>query len=90
MLRCADDSLYTGIAVDVERRLEEHRHGSRGSKYLRGRTPLTLVFHAAIGDRAAASRVEHRIKQLTKAEKERFVLAPDDFRIHIRSLTDSP
>ncbi|HSN51658.1 MAG TPA: GIY-YIG nuclease family protein [Woeseiaceae bacterium] len=73
MLRCADGSFYTGIALDVARRLEEHASGIRGAKYLRGRTPLELVFEQAAGDRAAAQRLEHRVKRLSRIEKEALI-----------------
>jgi len=70
MLRCADGSLYTGIAKDVHRRLQEHQSSPRGAKYLRGRGPLTLEFQQAVGDRAVASKVEYLLKRLGKAAKE--------------------
>jgi len=70
LLRCADGSLYTGIATDVSRRLGEHRDGDKGAKYLRGRGPLELVFQQQIGDRSRATKIEHRVKQLPKAMKE--------------------
>ena len=70
LLRCADGSLYTGIATDVSRRLAEHADGEKGAKYLRGRGPLELVFHQEVGDRSLALRIEHRIKRLPKACKE--------------------
>ena len=70
LLRCADGSLYTGIATDVSIRLTEHAEGEKGAKYLRGRGPLELVFHRQIGDRSLASRIEHRIKRFPKAHKE--------------------
>jgi putative endonuclease len=73
ILRCADGSFYTGIAVDVARRLEEHRNGDRGAKYLRGRRPVELVFEQPAGDRAAALRLEHRVKRLSRHEKEALV-----------------
>jgi putative endonuclease len=73
ILRCGDGSLYTGIALDVARRLEEHRQGVRGAKYLRGRTPVELVFQQPAGDRAAAQRLEHRVKSLSRAEKEALI-----------------
>lgn len=76
LIRCADGSLYTGITTDVERRLAEHEHGDKGARYLRGRGPLTLVYRREIGDRSDASRVEHRFKRLTKAEKERCLKNP--------------
>ena len=87
LLRCADDSLYTGIATDVGRRLREHRAGKRGAKSLRGRGPLTIAFEHVVGDRAEASRVEHRIKQLSKPDKERLVASPDHFRTYLTDLS---
>ncbi len=76
LLRCADGSLYTGIATDVERRLLEHRDGTRGARYLRGRGPLQLELAHAVGDRSMASRVEYRIKRLPKAAKEELIARP--------------
>ncbi len=76
MIRCADDSLYTGIATDVARRFGEHASGSpKSAKYLRSRGPLTLVYTQEIGTRSEALREELRIKRLTKAQKERLVTA---------------
>ena len=72
LIRCNDDSLYTGIATDVARRLAEHESGTTGAKYLRGRAPLELVFEKKIGDRALASKIEHRIKKLPRSEKQEF------------------
>jgi len=76
MIRCRDDSLYTGIATDVARRFEEHQSGNTGSKYLRGRAPLELVFQLQVGDRSRASKIEHRIKKLPRPEKEKVVNIP--------------
>ena len=73
ILRCADGSLYTGIAVNVERRVDEHRRGMRGAKYLRGRLPVELVFECPAGDRASAQRLEHRVKRLSRLQKEAVV-----------------
>ena len=73
IVRCGDDSYYTGIAADVARRIAEHEGSPRGSKYLKGRGPLTLVYSQAVGDRSSASRLEYRIKQLTRAEKEALI-----------------
>lgn len=78
LLRCADGSLYTGIATDVQRRLQEHDGGERGAKYLRGRGPLRLVLAHRVGDRSQASRVEYRIKRLPKARKEALISRPRD------------
>ena len=72
-VRTARGALYTGISTDVVRRFQQHVAGKVGSRSLRGKGPLTLAFAAEIGDRAAASRVEARIKRLSKAQKEALV-----------------
>ena len=68
MLRCGDDSLYTGITDDVEKRFAAHCAG-KGAKYTRGRGPLTLVYTEQAEDKSAALKREHAIKKLTRAEK---------------------
>lgn len=71
MLRCHDDTLYTGISNDVTRRFEKHRKmGKQGSKYLRGRGPLELVFQKKIGSKSLALKIEQKIKKLSKSQKE--------------------
>lgn len=74
LVRCGDGTLYTGIATDVCRRIEEHRQGEgKGAKYLRGRGPLQLVFEKPVGQRGLALRVERRIKKLPKTHKEALI-----------------
>lgn len=69
ILRCADDSLYTGIARDVQSRIGEHKDGCKGAKYLRGRSPFTLVFEQLVGARSVAQSLEFQIKKLSKTKK---------------------
>jgi len=76
MIRCGDGSLYTGITTDVARRFGEHLAGNTGSKYLRGRAPLELVLEHVVGDRSRASKIEYRIKKLSRSEKEKIVSLP--------------
>ena len=73
IVRCADDTYYTGITQDVARRIVEHESSPRGAKYLKGRGPLNLVFSVAVGDRSAASRVEYRVKRLDRSGKEALI-----------------
>ena len=74
ILRCADDSLYTGITLDIDKRLKEHNGiASNGAKYTQSRRPVTLVYHETMLSRSDACRREYSIKQLNKAEKERLV-----------------
>jgi len=69
LLRCRDDSIYTGIATDVERRLSEHNGGSRGAKYLRGRGPVELIYKREIGNRSVATQLEAKVKRLPSGVK---------------------
>ncbi len=68
ILRCRDASLYTGIAADLERRLEAHGRGT-ASKYTRARLPVRLVYSEPQADRSSASKREAEIKGLTRGEK---------------------
>lgn len=73
IVRCADDTLYTGITTDVRNRIAEHEGGGRGAKYLRGKAPLRLEFTKEVGDRSSASRLEHRVKRLSRSQKEALI-----------------
>ena len=57
----------------MARRLEQHRSGVGGAKYLRGRAPFELVFQELVGDRSRASVAEHRVKQLAREEKQQLI-----------------
>jgi putative endonuclease len=74
IVRCADQSLYTGIAKDVARRLAEHNSGGMyAAHYTRGRRPVVLVYMEEARSRSAASKREYEIKQLTRQEKDDLV-----------------
>lgn len=74
MVRTVDGHLYTGVATDVARRFGEHVSGGpRCAKYLRAHPAHQLAFTRPVGTRSRALRVEYRIKQLTKANKEKLV-----------------
>ncbi|HEU0033068.1 MAG TPA: GIY-YIG nuclease family protein [Kofleriaceae bacterium] len=75
LARCADDTLYCGIARDVEARIAQHDAGT-GAKYTRARGPLTVLLVRRCRDKSRALRLEHAIKQLTRAQKEALVAAP--------------
>ncbi len=75
-MRCADGTLYTGVAVDVERRVAEHNGaGKPGARYTRSRRPVKLVYYEAAANRSAACKREYRIKQLTRQEKLALIAA---------------
>ncbi len=70
IVRCEDDTLYTGITTDLQRRLQEHNGPDKGAKYTRVRQPVTLVYHESHPDRSAASKREYAIKKrMSRAEK---------------------
>ncbi len=70
MLRCADNTLYTGITIDIERRVREHNEDNKkAARYTRARRPVTLVYQEACENRSAASGREHYLKQLSVAQK---------------------
>tara|TARA_Y100000782_G_scaffold114842_1_gene152850 strand:+ start:1329 stop:1595 length:267 start_codon:yes stop_codon:yes gene_type:complete len=64
---------YTGISTDVEKRFAAHKAG-KGAKNLKGKGPLTLVYQQKVGTRSEASKLEARVKKLTKIQKKQFVL----------------
>lgn len=74
LARCADGTLYTGVARDAVARLAAHNAG-RGARYTRSRLPVSLVHTEPARDRSAALRREWTIKQWTRAEKEAFLVA---------------
>ena len=70
ILRCADGSLYTGVARDLQRRLLQHNGKlAGGSRYTRGRRPVELVWSDTESSRSAAQRREASIKKLRRDEK---------------------
>jgi putative endonuclease len=75
LARCADESLYCGIARDVPARIAAHDAG-RGARYTRGRGPLTVLAVRRCREKGIALSIEHAIKQLPRAEKLALVAAP--------------
>ena len=75
MLECADGTLYTGIATDIERRIDEHNHSPKGAKYTRTRRPVKLVYTEKYSDRSTASKREYEIKRkMSRKEKLALVI----------------
>lgn len=68
MLRCADGTLYSGYAADVEARVAMHNAG-RGAKYTRARLPVALVYCEAFETKSEAMRRENAFKRMTRAQK---------------------
>ena len=70
MVQCADNTLYTGIATELERRVKEHNESDKGAKYTRVRRPVVLVYSESYPDRSSASKREYEIKKkMTRTKK---------------------
>lgn len=77
MVRCADDTLYTGITTDVLRRVAEHNGDatSPGAKYTAARRPVTLVYQEACADRSSAASKEAALRKLPRPAKLALITA---------------
>lgn len=76
VVRCADATLYTGVARDVEKRLAEHNGaGTRGARYTAARRPVALVYQARFENRSRAQQEEARIKALSRQDKQILIAA---------------
>ena len=72
ILKCSDNTLYTGITNDLESRIKKHNEG-KGAKYTRGRGPVALVKFFECPDKSSALKLEYKIKQLSRDEKLNYV-----------------
>jgi len=96
ILRCADDTLYTGVTTDLERRLAQHNNSPRGAKYTRCRRPVFPVYSERSTSRGEAQKREREIKRLEKAAKESLIAAfaatitPASRRKTARKRSDKP
>lgn len=73
ILRCADETLYTGIARDVDARVREHNESPKAARYTRGRRPVVLVYHESCASRSAALVREAAIKRMPRVQKEALI-----------------
>ena len=69
IIRCDDDTLYTGVTTDIERRFQEHLAHPRGAKYFNGRKPVEVVYREEGHTRSSACSREATIKKLSRGEK---------------------
>ena len=69
IVECSDATLYTGIAVDVAKRINEHNTSDKGAKYTKTRRPVTLVYKEEHPDRSSATKREMEIKRLSRGKK---------------------
>jgi len=72
ILRCSDNTLYTGWTNDLEKRLQNHNNG-KGAKYTKARLPVEMVYYKEVESKEEAMRLEWRIKQLRRSEKIKLI-----------------
>lgn len=73
ILRCNDNTLYTGITTNIERRVSEHNGSIKGAKYTKYRRPVVLVYQEEHLNRSEASKREYALKKLSKIQKEEMI-----------------
>jgi putative endonuclease len=81
ILECSDRSLYTGITVDLERRVEEHNSSQLGAKYTHARRPVKLVYNKKIRNRSLATKEELQIKKMSRAQKLKLIYNDPKFKV---------
>ena len=69
ILKCNDDTFYTGITIDLDRRIDEHNNSTKGAKYTRIRRPVKLIYSEIKEDKSSASKREYEIKKLSREQK---------------------
>ena len=85
IVRCADGSLYTGVAIDVTRRIAEHNgNGTRGARYTRARRPVKLVYQEPAASRSQAGKREYAIKQFSRAAKLALIASMQSRKARVR------
>ena len=75
ILKCCDDTLYTGITTDLKRRVDEHNGSGKGAKYTKVRRPVELFYWEKSENRSSASKREYEIKKLTRLKKMELINA---------------
>ena len=69
VVRCGDDTLYTGVTTDLNRRVNEHNTSKRGAKYTKTRRPVNLIWSNKYNNRSEAQSAEYSFKKLSRKEK---------------------
>ena len=79
ILECADESLYTGITNDLEKRMLTHKKGL-GSKYVRAKRFKKILHAISVSDKSCAAKMEYRIKQLERNDKITYFMRHKDLK----------
>ena len=73
ILHCSDNTLYTGVTTDLDRRVTEHNSSNKGAKYTKTRRPVKLVYNETHTDRSSSSKRESVIKKLSRTDKLKII-----------------
>ena len=73
VLRCNDNTFYTGVTNDLNRRVNDHNYSPRGAKYTKTRRPVQLIYWRGFKDRSSAQKAEYKFKKLTRGQKEKII-----------------
>ena len=82
IVQCSDNTLYTGITKELNRRIDEHNFSDKGAKYTKARRPVILVYHEVHTDRSSASKREYAIKKMSRQKKRSLI---DSFNSQVSS-----
>ena len=74
ILKCCDNTFYTGVTKDIERRIIEHNTSDKAAKYTRIRRPVEVIYESSFPTKSEACKEEYRIKQLPRKQKEELLL----------------
>lgn len=85
VLQCRDNTLYTGITNDLQRRVQQHNNGT-ASRYTRNRLPVALAYQERCLGRSSALRKEYAMKQLSKKDKEKYIANKSKARRSLQKL----
>lgn len=85
ILRCNDQTLYTGIAKDIKKRLDEHNNSKLGVKYTRGRRPVKLVYSKNFKNRSLALKQESKIKKFSRQDKLKLITKNTKNKKHLNN-----
>ena len=73
IVKCSDNTLYTGVTTDLNRRLHEHNNNNKGAKYTKSRRPVVLLYSKLYENRSLAQKEEYRIKKLSRKKKIKII-----------------
>jgi len=73
VLRCSDDTFYTGVTTNINRRLHEHNNTPKGAKYTRSRRPVELIYSLTFSSQSTAQAAEAQFKKMSRKQKSMMI-----------------